>query len=282
MPGHAVVAEIGQRMSQGGELPVQYRQDTGLGGVEHQVVQPVVPVHDGHQGLVACHGRDVLWQPGHQVVHLGYGLGDRGHVLLAPASDLALEVVAGFAVVGQTDGVGPHGVQSRHDAVHLVVDRASLVVAEAGQRLVPQHAAFDVLHHIKGTTDDGLVLAEREHACHRHAGAVQGLHDPEFALNGVSRGQQLGHGAGFGPHHIGPRRCDEFVSGIGLAPLEHLDAQRACKAIDVVLQPGLQGDGIDRVLRGHRPGAGEVLVVVHSAADGGVGLGVRFRFRQSA
>jgi hypothetical protein len=46
-------------------------------------------------------GRHVRGQPLDQPVHLGDGLGDRGQVLLAPAADLALEVVAALAVVAR-------------------------------------------------------------------------------------------------------------------------------------------------------------------------------------
>ena len=102
MPGHAVVAEIGQRVAQRGQLPVQHGNDAGLGGVEHQVVQAEVAMHDGHAVLVPCARGHVGGQPGHELVHFRDGLRDRGQVLLAPAADLALEVVAGLAVAGKT------------------------------------------------------------------------------------------------------------------------------------------------------------------------------------
>ena len=68
--------------------------------------------------------RNVLRQPGDEVVHRLHRLGLRGLVLLGPARDLALDVVAGLAEVLQADGAVIDGVQLRDDAVQLVPDRA--------------------------------------------------------------------------------------------------------------------------------------------------------------
>ncbi len=133
VPGHAVVAEVGQRVTQGGEFPVQHRQHPRLGGVEHQVVEPVVAVNDADQRLIARLCGDVRRQPFHELIHLGDGLGDGGHVLLAPAADLPLEIVAGFAVSGQPPFGKLDRVQRSNDAVHLVVDRAALARDHARQ-----------------------------------------------------------------------------------------------------------------------------------------------------
>jgi hypothetical protein len=53
VPGHAVVAEVGQRVAQRRQLPVEHRDDPRLGRMEHQVVEPVVAMHDGCTGLIA-------------------------------------------------------------------------------------------------------------------------------------------------------------------------------------------------------------------------------------
>jgi hypothetical protein len=194
VPGHAVVAEVGQRVAQGGQLPVQHGNHARLGGVEHQVVQAEVAVHDGHAAFVArwpaC-GRAAI----HQLVHLGDGLGDGGHVLLAPAADLALEVVAALAVVARPCGK-LHAVQRRDHAVHLVVDGGALGRRHAGQGLVPQHAAFHELHDVEGAADDGFVLAQRIHVRHGHVGAGQAAHHANSRSMAWAEGSSLATGPG--------------------------------------------------------------------------------------
>ncbi len=74
VPGHAVVGEVGQRVAQRGQLPVQHGNDPGLGGVEHQVVQPEVTMNDGHAVFVPCARGHVGGQPGHELVHFRNGL----------------------------------------------------------------------------------------------------------------------------------------------------------------------------------------------------------------
>src|SRR5690606_15071904 len=65
VPAHAVIGEVGERMAERGELPVEHGEDAGLGRMEDDVVEAVVAMHNG--GLVAS--RDVAGQPGDEVVH---------------------------------------------------------------------------------------------------------------------------------------------------------------------------------------------------------------------
>jgi hypothetical protein len=128
--------------------------------------------------------------------------------LLGPACDLALEVVAGPAVAGQARGLHVDLVQRGDHAVHLVVDRGAFGAGHAGQRLVPQHAARDELHHVERAADHRLVLAQQEHARHRHGGGVQRLHHRELAVDRVGRRQQPGRRAGLAAHHVLATRRD--------------------------------------------------------------------------
>ena len=109
-------------MAQRGQLPVEHRQDARLGRMEDHIVQAVVAVHDA--GLVLR--RDVLRQPFDQLLHRLDLLGLRGAVLLGPAADLALQIVARLAVVAQADRVVVDLVQRGDHAVHLVVDGGAL------------------------------------------------------------------------------------------------------------------------------------------------------------
>ena len=118
-------------MPQGGELPVQHGDDLGLLRIEHQVVQTVVTMNNTYHTGILRHGGDVLWKPLHQLVHFGNGLGNRGSVLLAPPANLPLEIIARFAIAGQSALGKLDRVQSGNDPVHFVVDGAALLAVHA-------------------------------------------------------------------------------------------------------------------------------------------------------
>src|SRR5262249_35493073 len=58
-PAHAVIGEVGQRMPQGGELPVEHGEDPWLARMEYEIVETVIAMHDGR----FVSGRDVRGQP---------------------------------------------------------------------------------------------------------------------------------------------------------------------------------------------------------------------------
>ena len=267
VPCHAVVAEVGQRVAQGGEFPIQHGDYAGFGRVKHQVIKPEVAVHDARHSLVTRHGGNVLRQPRHQLVHLGNRLRDRGHVLLAPPADLALKIVARFAVATQTLIGKLHGVQRGNDAVHLAVDLAALDIAHARQGLIPHDPALHEFHDVEGAADDGLVFTQAVHLRHRHVGSRQPLHHRKFALDRVRGGQQLGHRAGLGAHHVAFARRDELVSRVGLAAFEGLDRQRAFEAIQVFIQPRRQGIDIECVFFRNSAGAYKMFVISHKVFE---------------
>ncbi len=101
------------------------------------------------------------------------------------------------------------------------------------------------------------------HAWHRDIGALQAAHDGEFAFDGVCRGQQLGHRAGLGPHDIAFAWRDQLVGGVGLPALEHLDAQGAGEAFQMLLQPGAEGRRVESMLFGDGTGADEMVEIAH-------------------
>ena len=254
VPGHRVVAEVGDRVAERRQLPVQHRQHPRLGRMEDQVVEPVVAMHHRDLRVVARGRGQVRRQPVDQPVHLGNRLGDRGLVLTAPARDLALEVAARAAVVAQADRQRIDPVQRGDHPVHLVVDRAALGRRHARQRLVPQHPALDMLHQVEGAADHRLVLAQQQHARHRHLGGGQRAHHPVLALDRVRRGQQLRRRSRLGAHHPLPGGRAQPEGRVGLAAAELLDLQRAVEAVEPLAQPGGERVGIEGMLRGHRAG----------------------------
>jgi len=183
--------------------------------------------------------------------------------LLAPATNLALKVVARPAVRLQSALQVGHAVQGCQHAVELQVELASLGGRHAREFLIPEHAALYKFHDIKGASDHRLVFAQHVHARHRHRRAMQGLHDAELALDRVGRGQQFGDGTGFGAHHILGRRRDELVGGVGLPTFEHFHLQRADKLRHVLLEPARQGRFINTMLRAHGTGSAEGVVLAH-------------------
>jgi hypothetical protein len=186
-------------------------------------------------------------QPFHQLVHFVNRLGDRGAVLFAPAADLSVKVIAGLAEMFQTLGFVVYRMQSGDDTVHFKVDVAALLTRHVGQCLVPKHPSLNKFHDIKSAANDGFVLAQHVHVCHRHRCATQAAHDGEFTFNGVSRRQQFGHRTRLGTHDITFAGCDQFVSGVGLAAFEHFYLQRAFETWHVGTQPGLQSCHIKTV-----------------------------------
>ena len=140
-PGHHVIREIRHRMAERRELPVEHREHARLGRMEDHVVEAVVAVDD--RRLVArrecCCGSHSIRRSIASIFSVSEALYCR-----APAIDLAREVVARLAVVGETDGRIVDAVQRRDDAIHLVEDRAALARLHARQQRVPQHAPLDV------------------------------------------------------------------------------------------------------------------------------------------
>ena len=83
VPGHAVVGEVGQRMAERRQLPVEHGEDARLGRVEDQVVEPEVAVHDP---TVSSSGGNVLRAASRSAgPSPRWASVSRGLVLLAPA-----------------------------------------------------------------------------------------------------------------------------------------------------------------------------------------------------
>ena len=84
-------------MAQGWTVPSRApRWHAWLGGVEHQVVQPVVAMARWSPALVAGAGGHVAGSHFMSLSISAMGCGDGGLVLLAPAADLASKKVAGL------------------------------------------------------------------------------------------------------------------------------------------------------------------------------------------
>ena len=253
-------------MAQRRQLPVEHGDDARLGGVEHHVLQPVVAVGDGH--VVAARSRRQFGQArrqlGHQPLHRRNGFRLRATVLLDPAVDLAAEVVAGLAIVGQADGGHVDLVQPRQRGVQVVVDGGALGRRHAGQAGVAEDAAFQEVHHVERRADDAVVLAQRPHRRHRKADAAQRLHHAELAVDLVRAGQQRA-GRLLAQHPALRAGCQQ-IRGIGRTALELAELQRLGRVGDVGAEPALQLGLVQALVVAHRTDGRAAGVVDHGAA----------------
>ena len=251
-PGQQVVAEIGERVADGGQLPVEDRDDARLGRVEDQVVDAEVAVDDG----CFLAGREVCRQPLDQPVHRLDPAGVRIlQVLPRPAADLPGEVVPRLAEVREADRAVVHGVQRGERADRGLVVASPRVPRQLGQRRVPEDAAVDEVHHVERRADDAGVVAVDVHGRDGEAGhAAERLLHPELAIHRVRGGEQ--RPGRLAPQHVAARGGLEPVGRIGLAAREPLGADGAGKAGQRLAQVAFQPQRVDGQGAGRRGGGG--------------------------
>src|SRR5690606_9947098 len=131
-------------------------------------------------------GRVVWWNFGGQFTDEDFHCGDRleggGPVLLDPAGDLALEVIAGPSISFEADRMGMDAVQPGEVRAKFVVDLGSLVGREVSQPRIPKDAPLDIVHHIKWRAYDVWIETKVAHPRRRHL-RMQRLHDAIFSVN---------------------------------------------------------------------------------------------------
>ena len=156
-------------------------------------------------------------------------------------------------------------MERRDDAVHLVVDRGASGGVERRQRLVPEDAPGDELHHVEGAADDAFVFTQDVHAGHRYGRAGEAAHHRELAIDRMRRRQQLGRRPGLGAHDVSACRRQQLIGRIRLAALELLDGERAGEAGQVLAEVALERGDVEGVLFGDRLGAGVGFGRAHAA-----------------
>ena len=184
--------------------------------------------------------------------------------MLAPAADLTIEIITRLAVAAEPLCDDIDTVQGGDHAVHFGVDGGAFFLKHPRQGLVPQDAALDEVHDVKGPPNDRFVFTQAVHGGHRHLGAGQSAHDGELAFDGMGRWQELGNRPGLGTHDINAAGSLQFIGGIALPAFEGCDGQRAFKTGQMPLQPEGQGGSIKAVLVRNRLGADEVVKVSHA------------------
>jgi hypothetical protein len=115
----------------------------------------------------------------------------RRRPLLRPARDLAREVVAGPAVVGEPDRGDVDAMQAGERARHRRVHRATIRGLDARQRVRREHAPVDLVHHVERRADDLAPGMEQQRARHRHVGARERAQHAVLAVDRVRGGQEV-------------------------------------------------------------------------------------------
>ena len=127
-PGQQVIAEVGERMAEGRQFPVEDGDDLRAFGVDHQVAEAVVAMHHRGLGIVG----EVFRQPFDEAVHGGYLALLRHQILLRPARDLAREIAAGLTESCEAAGAPVDAVERRQTLVHSRIDTRPFAASESG------------------------------------------------------------------------------------------------------------------------------------------------------
>ena len=100
-------------------------------------------------------------------------------VLLAPAPDLAGHIALRLAEVGKSGSREVEPMKPVRGVVHGVEERAARSAPEMpGAQRLPEDAAFGMLHHIEGRSDDSVIRTKMKRPRHRKPGAAPARPSP--------------------------------------------------------------------------------------------------------
>ena len=202
--------------------------------------------------------RDVPRQPLHERVHLGDVLRAGRDVLLAPARDLALVVVAGPAEGTEPHGLRRHRVQGREHVGEVAVDGGSLGGRSLGHEGVRVDPSLHLLHHVELRADDAGVLAEQVHPRNRHRRRFESLHHPVLPVHLVGGPEELARR--LLAQHVLPAAGLEEERRVALPPFElaHHERLAGGKARQRRAQESLESPFVEAVSGPHRRQLGNV------------------------
>ena len=182
-----MIGEVGKRVAERGQLPIEHRNDRGRVGRNDHVVETIIAMHHPRRLL----GRQMGGEPVDQSLHVLDPLGLGRPILLRPARDLARHVILAAAVIAKTDCRGIERMQTRQRRIHAVVNlRAFCRVGFRHVRL-PKNAAVGESHDKERSADNTFVLAIEERLGDRKALRVKSADHPIFAIDRMRGRQQL-------------------------------------------------------------------------------------------
>ncbi len=237
-PLHREICEIGQRVADGGEFPIQHGADLAARPGD-EIVEPEIAVNDRDARLLG----DRAGQPSDQPLD-GGDLGRLGGTVLPdPAIDLPGEEVAGPAEIRETQGHVVETMQPRQRADGILVGGAPFGGSQVRQRAVPGDAALDQFHHVEGRADHARVGAERQRPRHGEARRMQRRDEPVFAIDRVGGRQQRAER--LAPQHDSTAWRRDPIGRVGLTARELLDFDRSREAVELRREPAREGCRVD-------------------------------------
>ena len=181
-----MIGEVGQRIAESREFPVNQGHRARLDRVENQIVEPEVAMNDGGRARL----RQMLRQPVNQPVHGLDRLSFRRQILSPPTRHLSLEIAPGATIVGKANGRRIDAVQRRNDAVHLIEEGAAIFARQIRQGRIPEGPALDVRHDEECGSDKSWIVAVAQYAWNRHIRARKGAHHAILAVDRMGGRQE--------------------------------------------------------------------------------------------
>ncbi|CRS20361.1 hypothetical protein PAERUG_P48_London_17_VIM_2_01_13_05483 [Pseudomonas aeruginosa] len=273
------IAEVHQRIAEGGQFPVQHADDLHrVFRVEDHVVEAVVVVHDARLVVI---GRLLVLEPGLDRFPERRVGGQGLLVAVGPAGDLALHVAVRSAQVGQSAGGVVDVVQFDELVDEALAQAAGLLFVEIQlwRQFGAQDDALDPFHDVELGAD------------HRRVGAV------EVGFRAVGEAcVQLVQDAVFAAHVVGRlglvaewratqdellARILDQVGQVGRATGELADLRGAFEAGDMGFQVRVDDGGVEFFAGADASGlVGQRHGVPFSWCHGGAaGAGARIRLR---
>lgn len=206
--------------------------------MEQQISEAEVAMGDRHAPIIRGH---MLRQPVGDRFECRNSVARGFPELLGPAANLALKIVAGPAVVAETDLVGTDSMQFGHRFGHAEIDAASLRRDEARQRTVMEDATIQPLHQVERRAERlGAVVIEHRPR-HRDIGRCERFKHAELAVDGMRPAQDRPCRL-LAQHHTMRTIVDE-IGGVGLSAADPLE--RHFGIAEAVREKALQCRGIE-------------------------------------
>ena len=235
------VGEIGQRVADRRQLPVQDAHDPGRGlAGEYHVAQAQVAVQKrGRTGL--------RHRPGQLVAELcelrgqgAVGVGDDPR----QTGELALEEAVGAAEVLEAACAPVDGVQRPERIDERLADAAPLLgVVETGRQRRGADLALQVLHDVEGHVHRLALARDAEHRGHRHVRARERLEDARLAQHVVGARRERARRRAAQYNGAPARRDGVGEVGVPVADALHHDGGRGDAR---PLEPGLERLELER------------------------------------
>ena len=243
---HAEVPDVGERVAERAQLPVEHGGDPPDRRVGQAVAEPVIAVGDRDPLLL----RHACGEPlGHlldrrQVPRLG------ALPLGGPSLELPLDVAAAPGEVAEADGVDVDGVEVGQHVDQVGAGLAACRrIEQLGLVRAVEHLTLNEAHDVERRPVDVDVRAQPERRRHGHGRGTERGDDPVLAHH-VVRGRQHVAERRAPEHEPPPVRPGHCKGQVGSSAADGLRLERADGSRNVGLEPARHVVEIES--RGHR------------------------------